>query len=308
MVPTLALVALLTFMLLRLVPGDTLTAQILSSGQGGPQYDQQRLDEVKKQLGINGSIPSQLLRWSTAILRGDFQRSFVTNIGTLRQFTDRLGVTFELGVLAIFFSLCIGIPIGVVSAVSQDSIVDYVGRFIAVLAMAVPNFWIALLAVVFSARLFRYAFPTGSHPFFSQPYMNLQQFVVPALVVALGTAGVIMRLTRGSLLEILRQDYIRTARSKGLGGFAVIQRHALKNALIPVVTVIGAQLSSVIAGAVIAEQVFNLRGVGLLTITSVSQRDYPQIQTNILIFALALVVGNLLTDLVYGWLDPRIRY
>ncbi len=308
MLPTLALVAFLSFLLIRLVPGDTLTAQIASSGQAGVQYDQARIEQLKQQLGVNGSIPAQFSRWVRGMVRGNFQRSFLTNQDTLKQFGDRLPVTVELGLLAVALSLCIGIPIGVLSGVSQDSGVDYAGRFLAILALAVPNFWLALLVVVFAARIFGYAFPTGSHSFFRDPFVNLQQFVVPAFVIAFSSAGVTMRLTRTSLLEVLRQDFIRTARAKGISAFGVVQRHALKNALIPVVTIIGAQLSAVIAGAVIVEQIFNLRGVGLLTLTSVSQRDYPQVQTNVLVLACALLVGNLLTDLAYGWLDPRIRY
>lgn len=308
MIPTLFLVAFFSFLLIRLVPGDTLTAQIASSGQAGVQYDAQRLDQLKKQLGVNGSIPSQFVRWMRGMAHGNFQRSFLTNKDTLKEFGSRLSVTVELGILAVFFSLLIGIPVGVLSGVFQDSGIDYAGRFLAVLALAVPNFWLALLIVVFASRLFGYAFPTGSHPIFKNPIVNLQQFVVPAFVIAFATAGVTMRLMRTSLLEVLRQDFIRTAQAKGISAFSVIQRHALKNAIIPVITVIGAQLSVIIAGAVIVEQIFNLRGVGLLTLTSVSQRDYPQVQTNVLVLAVALVVGNLLTDLTYGWLDPRIRY
>ena len=308
MLPTLALVAFLSFMLIRLVPGDTLTAQIASSGQAGVQYDSARIEQLKKQLGVQGSIPAQFWRWVRGMAQGNFQRSFLTNKDTLSQFESRLGVTVELGLFAVVISLFIGIPIGVLSGVLQDTGVDYAGRFLAILALAVPNFWLALLIVVFASRLFGYAFPTGHHALLSDPVQNLQQFVVPAFVVAFASAGVTMRITRTSLLEVLRQDFIRTAQAKGISAFAVIQRHALKNALIPVITIIGAQLSVVIAGAVIVEQIFNLRGVGLLTLTSVNQRDYPQVQTDVFILAIALVVGNLITDLAYGWLDPRIRY
>jgi len=308
MIPTIVLVGVCTFSLLRLVPGDTITAQILSTGQPGVQYDHAKIAQMKKQLGLSGSIPSQFWHWTSGMARGDFQKSFVTNKDSLSEFGSRLGPTVELGILAVLFSALIGLPIGILSAVYQDSAIDLVGRLIAILALAIPNFAIALLVVVFGAREFKYAFPTGSHPFFSDPAGNIQQFFIPAAVIALGSAGVLMRLTRTSMLDVLRQDFIRTAKAKGIRPTMVIQRHALKNALMPVVTIIGAQLSAVIAGAVIIESIFNIRGVGLQTLTAVNQRDYPQVQTNVLVFALILLFGNLLTDLAYGLLDPRIRY
>lgn len=308
MLPTLLLVTFLSFMLLRLVPGDTLTAQIQSSGLSGTQYSQERLQGLRKQLGIDGSIPSQFGRWINGLAHGDFQRSFLTNKDTLHQFKERMSPTIELGLLAVSFSVLVGIPLGLLSGVYQDSLVDYVARFFGILALAVPNFWLALLVIVFASRWFGYAFPRGSHPLFSQPWTNLQQFVVPALVVAAASAGLVMRLMRTSILEVLRQDYIRTARAKGLWLRRIIARHSLKNALIPVITIVGAQLTALIAGSIIVEQIFNLRGVGQLTLTSISQRDYPQVQTNVLIFSVVLVVGNLLTDLAYGLIDPRIRF
>jgi len=308
MLPTLVAVAFLSFILLRLVPGDTLTAQIQSSGLSGAQYSPERLQSLKKQLGIDGSIPSQFGRWVNHLAHGDFQRSFLTNKDTLQQFRERMNVTIELGLLAVCFSVLIGIPIGAFSGVFQDTALDYVGRVLAILALAVPNFWLALLIIVFASRWFGYAFPRGSHPFFSEPLTNLQQFVAPALVIAAASAGLLMRLTRTAILDVLRQDYIRTARAKGLALRRIVLVHSLKNALIPVITVIGTQLAVVITGSVVVEQIFNLRGAGQLTLTSILQRDYPQVQTNVLIFAVVLVIGNLLTDLTYGVVDPRIRF
>lgn len=308
MVLTLVAVAFLSFMLLRLVPGDTLTAQIQSSGLSGQQYSPERLQALRKQLGIDGSIPSQFGRWVNRLAHGDFQKSFLTNKDTLAQFSERMDVTIELGLLAVIFSVLIGIPIGALSGVFQDTPLDYVSRVLAILALAVPNFWLALLIIVFASRWFGYAFPRGSHPIFSEPWTNLQQFVAPALVIAAASAGLIMRLTRTAILDVLRQDYIRTARAKGLALRRVVMVHSLKNALIPVITVIGTQLAVVITGSVVVEQIFNLRGAGQLTYTAILQRDYPQVQTNVLVFAVVLVVGNLLTDLVYGVVDPRIRF
>lgn len=308
MIPTLLLVAFLSFMLIRLVPGDTITAQIQSAGTSGAQYNQQRTQELRRQLGIDGSIPEQFLRWVSRLAHGDFQRSFLTQRDTLRQFGDRLPVTIELGLLAVAISVLIGIPLGAVSGVFQDTPLDYGARVFAILALAVPNFWLALLIIVFSSRWFGYAFPRGSHPLLSQPGANLEQFVVPALVLAAATAGVTMRLMRTSILDVLRQDYIRTARAKGLWQRRIVVRHALRNALIPVITFVGGQLTAIVSGAVVVEQIFNLRGVGQLTLTSIQQRDYPQVQTNVLILAVVLVIGNLLTDLTYAVIDPRIKY
>jgi peptide/nickel transport system permease protein len=308
MLPTLVLVACLSFMLLRLVPGNTLTAQVQSSGLGGNQYSPERLQTLKKQLGIDGSIPSQFGHWVKGLAHGDFQRSFLTNKDTLAEFGDRVGVTIELGLLAVAFSVLIGIPLGAISGVFQDTPVDYISRILAIFALAVPNFWLALLIIVFSSRWFGYSFPRGSHSLFSDPLTNLQQFIAPALVVAAASAGLLMRLTRTAILDVMRQDYIRTARAKGLALRGIVVRHSLKNALIPVLTIVGGQLTAVITGAVVVEQIFNLRGAGQLTLSSILQRDYPQVQTNVLIFSVVLVVGNLLTDLAYGVIDPRIRY
>ncbi|MHB8577039.1 MAG: ABC transporter permease, partial [Dehalococcoidia bacterium] len=209
MLPTLALVMILSFMLLRLVPGDTLTAQIQSSGLAGVQYSPERLQVLRKQLGIQGSIPSQFGRWLNGIAHGNFQKSFLTNKDTLQQFRGRMNVTIELGLLAVGFSVLIGIPLGVISGVYQDTPLDYGTRLLAILALAVPNFVLALLVIVFASRWLSYSFPRGSHPFFSEPWTNLQQFIIPALVVAAASIGLVMRLMRTSILDVLRQDYIR---------------------------------------------------------------------------------------------------
>ncbi|HZU77716.1 MAG TPA: ABC transporter permease [Dehalococcoidia bacterium] len=308
MVPTVVVVAALTFMLLRLVPGNVLTAQLQGTGQAGAQYNKERLKTMEHQLGIDGSIPSQFGRWVSGMVHGNFGKSFIDNKDTLSEFGGRVGVTIELGILTIIFSLILGIPLGILSAVRQDSPLDYATRVLSILGVAIPNFWLALLIIVFAARLFGFAFPQQQYSFFSDPGKNLEKFVVPALVISFAGAGIFMRYLRTTMLDVLRQDYVRTANAKGLNQRAVVYRHALKNAIIPIITIIGAQLSAIIAGAIIAEQLFSLRGVGQLTLSAVLQRDYPQVQTNVLIFAIVLVVGNLVTDLAYGWADPRIRF
>lgn len=308
MVPTVVLVAGLTFMLLRLVPGDALTAQLQGTGQAGAQFNQARVQQMKHQLGIDGSIPSQFERWVSGMAHGNFGKSFISNNDTLKEFGSRVSVTIELGILSIIFSLIIGIPLGVLSAVRQDSGIDYVTRILSILGVAVPNFWLALIIIIFSARLFGFAFPQQQYSFFDNPVKNMEKFLVPSLIITAAGAGVLMRYLRTTMLDVLRMDFVRTANAKGLTQRAVVYRHAMKNAIIPIITIVGAQLSAIIAGAIIVEQLFSLRGVGQLTLAAVLGRDYPQVQTNVLIFAIFLVLGNLVTDLGYSWADPRIRY
>ncbi|MGE0544119.1 MAG: ABC transporter permease [Dehalococcoidia bacterium] len=307
MVPTVLLVATLTFGLLRLIPGDALLAQITSTS-GTTVISTDQLEAIRRDMGLSGSIPEQYGRYLVNLVQGNLGTSYVSKQGTFSAFVERLPTTAELGLLAITFAVAIGVPIGVVSALRQDGPLDYIGRVVAIAGLAIPNFWLGIIVIVVASRQFHYAFPKGSYPLFSDPLTNLEQFVIPAFILSLSTGAVIMRLTRTTMLEVWRQDFIRTAHAKGLTSRSVIVRHALRNALLPVVTIIGAQLTVLIGGAVIVESLFTLRGVGLLTLQAISQRDYPQVQTNVLIFSTALMVGNLLTDLVYSVLDPRIRY
>jgi peptide/nickel transport system permease protein len=307
LVPTVILVALATFFMLRLIPGDALLAQITSTG-GSSAVSPEKLAAVRKEMGISGPIYEQLGRYSLNLLHWDWGTSFVSQQNTLSAFTERLPTTVELGLLALVAALVVGIPMGVLSALRQDGPLDYIGRVLAIAGLAIPNFWLGIIVIVVASRRFHYAFPKGSHPILTDPLANAQQFVLPALILSFASGAIIMRLTRTTMLEVARQDFVRTARAKGLTARSVIVRHALRNALLPVVTVVGAQLTSLIGGAVVVESLFSLRGVGLLTLQAISQRDYPQVQTNVLVFCVALVLGNLLTDLAYSWLDPRIRY
>ncbi len=310
-VPTILIVAFLSFMLIRLVPGDVILAQVASGGGavgGQSAVDQARANQIKKDLGLEGSVPHQFVRWIRGVIHGDFGKSWLTHNSTLEQFGKRARVSVQLGIMAVAISALIGVPIGVVSAIMQDSVPDYLGRLIAILGLSIPNFFLGVLMIILFSRVVHYTFPTGINDIWNDPLLNLQQFIVPAFVLAFASAGVTMRLTRTSLLEVLRQDYVRTAHAKGLSSRMVIMRHALKNAMVPVITVVGTQLTYIISGAVVVEQLFNLRGVGSLTLTSVLQRDYVQLQTNVFLFSLVLVFGNLLTDLGYAFLDPRIRY
>lgn len=307
--PTIVGVAFLSFMLMRLVPGDVILAQIGGGDASGvADIDPEVLDRIRRDLGLEGTVPEQFARWVTGILHGDFGKSYLTGNDSLEQFWSRFPITLQLGIMAVLMSTVIGISVGVVSALFQDKLPDYGLRVLAILGLSIPNFFLGVLMVILLARTFHYVFPVGVNNIWDDPVTNIRQFAIPSIVLAVASAGVIARLTRTSLLEVMRQDYVRTAYSKGLTTRRVITQHALKNSLIPVITIVGAQLTFIISGSVVVEQIFNLRGVGQLTITSLFQRDYVQLQTNIFLFGLVLVAGNLITDMMYGFLDPRIRY
>ena len=308
-IPTLFIVALFSFILMRLTPGDVILAQIgASNPQGIGNIDPVRLAEIKRSLGLYGTVPEQFARWLFGVLRGDFGESWLTGHHTLADFTDRMFPTLELGVLATAFSVMLGVTVGTLSSLYRGAWVDQVGRGLSILALSTPNFFLGVLVIIGMSRAFHVTPPTGVSTPWNDPIGNIGQFLAPALVLAAASAGTTARLTRTSMLEVLRQDYIRTAHSKGLATRVVIVRHAMRNALLPVVTVVGAQLTLIIAGSVVVEQIFNIRGVGQLTISALFNRDYVQLQTNVFLFAIAIVTGNLLVDLSYGWIDPRVRY
>jgi peptide/nickel transport system permease protein len=312
-IPTILIVAFASFILMRLVPGDVILAQIGAQSSGSAQGESSVLDaetvaRMKKQLGIEGTVIEQFGRWLRDGSQGDFGDSWLTNKPTLSEFGRRLPITLELGVLALILSSSIGVSVGVISALFQDRFPDYVARVAAIFALSVPNFFLGVLMVIVLSRWFGWTPPMGEHSLFSEPWTNLRQFIVPAFVIAAASTGTVARLTRTALIEVMRQDYIRTARSKGLPERTVVISHAMKNAMIPVLTLMGAQVVAIVGGAVVVEQIFNLRGVGQLTLTALFQRDFVQLQTNVFLFSLAIVVSNLTIDLVYGLLDPRIKY
>jgi len=311
MIPTLLIIAFASFSLMRLVPGDVILAQIsgqAGGAQGGTAIDPETVRRLRHELGLEGTVVEQFARWLGGVVRGDFGDSYLTQRPTLDEFRARLPVTVELGLIALALSTVTGVFVGVTSALYQDRVPDYVARVMAILALSVPNFFLGVIVVIVLSRLFGYSSPTGVNSLFTNPVTNLKQFALPAFVLAGASAGIVARLARTSLLEVLRQDYIRTAFAKGLRQRHVVVGHALKNALIPVVTLVGGQLVVIVGGSVVVEQIFNLRGVGQLTLTSLFQRDYVQLQTNVFLFSLAIVVANLAVDVAYGWLDPRIRY
>jgi peptide/nickel transport system permease protein len=302
-IPTLVFVSVIVFTMMRLMPGDVVTRMV--EGQAYAPT----IEALRKELGLDRPAYQQYLQWIGGIvLRGDFGTSYWTRQPILDEFVARFPVTLELAGLTILVSVALGVLVGVVSAVRQDSVSDYVGRVLAILALSVPYFGLAVLVVVLPSIYFRWT-PVWTYvPLSAAPIENLKILVVPATVFGVTRAGPIMRITRSALLDVLRQDYIRTAWSKGLSERAIVLRHALKNALIPVVSLVGLQIPLYIGGSVIIEAIFRLPGVGLFFFDALTRLDYPVVQSVNLIFA-AMVVGlNLAIDLTYALLDPRIRY
>jgi len=302
-IPTLFLVSVIVFALMRYMPGDVVTRMVEGHGYAPT------MDALRRELGLDRPMHVQYLDWIGAVVtRGDFGTSYWTRQPILEEFARRFPVTLELALLTIVVSVVIGTAVGIVSAARQDSAVDYSGRVAAILALSVPYFGLAVLVVVLPSIWFKWT-PVWTYVAFStDPLANLKILGVPALVFGVTRAGPIMRIMRSALLDALRQDYVRTAWSKGLAERAVVLRHALKNAMIPVISLVGLQMPLYIGGSVIIEAIFRLPGVGLFFFEALTRLDYPVVQSVNLIIA-AMVVGlNLAIDLTYAFLDPRIRY
>jgi peptide/nickel transport system permease protein len=299
----LALISVGVFWLLRLGPGDI--AQI-ALGQGGSQ---QQVEAMREHLGLNKPIYLQYFQWIGQLFRGDLGRSAISGTPVGSELTSRLPVTGELLIITLLVTVAIGIPAGVVSALYRNSPLDYATRVAATVGLSAPVFWVATLVILLPNQWWGYSPPLGrTVGFFDDPVGNLRQFVPPGVILGAAAASGIMRLTRSALLEVLSQDYIRTARSKGLRERMVIWRHALRNSMVPVVTVLGLQVAALLGGAVIIEQIFSLRGLGNYIYQSIVIKDFAVVQTMALYIALVVVLMNLAVDITYFWLNPRIRY
>jgi peptide/nickel transport system permease protein len=304
LVPTLFFASAIVFVTVRLVPGDVIDMMLSQSdpADGGARA------KLMVALGLDRPMWEQYLRWIGGIMHGDFGRSLWSGTPVAEQLFSRLPISFELGLLAMIFGLLIAIPIGVYSAIRQDTSGDYISRSLAILLLSVPAFWVGTVVVVFPSIWWGWSPPVEYTPFFDDPWANLKRLVLPAVVLGIGLSALTMRITRTMMLEVLRQDYIRTAWAKGLDERLVVMRHALRNALIPVVTLIGLQAPLLIGGAVIIEQIFVIPGMGLLLIDAVNQRDYPVITGLFLLIGMGVMLINLFVDLSYGVLDPRVRH
>jgi peptide/nickel transport system permease protein len=303
-VPVLLLSSLIVFGLMRVMPGDALTLLMGESGNVG----ERELAKLRKDLGLDRPYHEQYAIWLWQMVSLDPGHSIFTNEPISVSLKKAIPVTIELAALAMVIGLIVEVPIGVLSATRQDTPTDYVGRVVAVSGLSLPDFWLATLVITFAAIWFHWIPPIGYVSFWESPWRNLQQFLLPAAVLGFRLAAATMRMTRSTVLEVLREDYVRTAWAKGLAGRIVVYKHALKNALIPVVTIVGGQLGTLLAGTVIVETIFALPGMGRLTVEAILFRDYPVVQTNVMLVAGTLVALNLMVDLTYAWLDPRIRY
>ncbi len=307
-IPTLFILSLLVFLSVRFIPGDVIdvmVARMIHYVEGG--VDREALERM---LGLDVPLYVQYGRWiGDILLHGTLGESLHGGTVSIEEkIIGRLPVTLELGVLAIVIGLLIALPVGIYSAIRQDTAADYTGRTIAILGLATPNFWLGVMVMIYPAIWWGWSPPMEWIPFSEDPLGNLGVFLIPSLILGTALAATTMRMTRTMMLEVLRQDYIRTAWAKGLNEKVVVLRHAIKNALIPVVTLIGLQLPILVGGSVIIENIFNLPGLGRLMVTALEERDYPVVSGVNLFFATAVIAGNLMIDLIYPYLDPRVRY
>ena len=305
-VPTLFGVAAVVFVIMRVIPGDV-TLLILGGDQTG-RIDPQQLAAMRHQLGLDQPIAVQFGTWLWSVLRLDFGTSLWTGQPVIEEVLIRLPLSLEVAILATIVSVLLAIPLGMIAAVRQDTWVDYAIRILSIGGQAIPSFWVGILVILFLVIYFGWGPPHEFTPPWVDPWANFQQLVWPVLTVGYRYAAVTTRMTRSTVLEVLREDYIRTAWAKGLRQRAVVIRHALKNAMLPVITLVGTEFAFLIGGLVVTETVFTLNGVGRFVVDAVAHRDYPVVQALVFLIASGFVVVNLLVDLTYAWLDPRIRY
>lgn len=302
MIPVLFIVSLIVFSLLHLTPGDPALSML------GEEATPDSVALLRERLGLDQPLPVQYVKWMTSVLTGDLGRSIRSNQPVSESITTRLPVTIELTILSVLISLMISIPVGIIAAMRRNSPVDTASTTVALLGVALPNFFLAILLIfLFSVRL-GWLSPIGYTPILDDPIDNLKRMIMPALTLGTGLSAIVMRMTRSSLLEVLDQDYVRTARAKGLREARVVRVHAFKNAMVPVVTVVGLQIGGLLGGTIITETIFVLPGIGRLLVDAIFQRDFPVVQGVVLFAALAFLFTNLIVDLLYAYIDPRIRY
>ena len=304
-IPTVLLVTVIVFVVMRLIPGDPALA-ILSADDAAYTEDELRL--LRIELGTDRPLVIQYVGWIGGLARGDFGTSFWWGGPVIDRLGERIPVTIELAFLGIGLAVVCAVPLGVLSAIKPDSPIDYLSRVFTLVGISIPTFFSGILLTLILIRAFGWLPPLGYEDIWEDPWANVKQLVLPALALGFYDMAFIARVTRSSMMEILREDYMRTARAKGLRETAVLVRHGLKNAVLPILTISGWQFGRLFGGTVIIEKIFLIPGVGQLLIDAIYQRDFPTIQAVIVIVALSIVVVNLLVDLLYGWLDPRIRY
>jgi peptide/nickel transport system permease protein len=305
MIPTLLGVAVLVFVALRVAPGDIVELKYAGTGTYAPK---EALDRERAQLGLDKPLWHQFISWMWGIVRFDFGTSMWTGRPVAHEIAIRLELSLQLALMATIVAIFLSIPLGTVAALKQDTWVDYFVRVFSIAGLSVPSFWLGILIILGFLIIFQWLPPLTFTSFWVDPKANLAQLTWPALAVGYRYSAVATRMTRSAVLEVLREDYIRTARAKGLWEKVVLVRHALKNAMLPVITVIGLEFAFLVGGLVVTEQVFNLNGIGKLLVESIAQRDYIMVQTLVLLISFVFIFVNFTVDLVNAWLDPRIRY
>src|SRR5690348_15339213 len=302
LVATVVAISIIIFLAVRFLPGSILDLFFAGDNTATPA----QLAAAKKQLGLTGSYPEQYWRWASGAIHGDFGHSLLTQQPVSSMMATALPIDIELIALGILIALVVGIPLGAISAVRRDRPIDYISRFVGLIGISAPNFWVATLLLIFTSRVFHWVPPLAYVSLFKHPWENIQEFILPAIAISVFTLAIVMRMVRATMLEVLNLDYVRTARAKGVPRRAVLTRHALRNALIPVVTVAGFEVGVLIGGAAVTEVIFGLPGVGAKLLNAIFQRDYPVVEASTLIIATAFVVVNFFVDILYGILDPRI--
>lgn len=305
MIPTLLGVAVFIFLLMRVIPGDVVELRLTSEGGF---VTEEVLATERARLGLDKPLWQQFVNWIWGIVRLDFGTSMWTGRPISHEIGIRLELSLEVAILATVVAILIAIPLGTLAALKQDTWVDYAVRVFSIAGLSMPSFWLGILIILFLLIYFQWVPPMVYTPIWVDPWANLSQIVWPAVAVGYRYSAVSTRMMRSSTLEVLREDYVRTARAKGLWEKVVITRHAMKNALLPVITVIGLEFAFLIGGLVVTEQVFNLNGLGKLFVQSIAQRDYTMTQTLVLLVAVTFVMVNFVIDILYAWLDPRIHY
>ncbi|HEU4345496.1 MAG TPA: ABC transporter permease [Candidatus Binatia bacterium] len=305
MIPTLFGVAVLVFIMLRVAPGDVVELKYAGTGTYAPK---EALDRERAELGLDKPLWQQFLNWISGIVRFDFGNSMWTGRPITYEIWIRLELSLELAIMATVVAILLSLPLGTLAALKQDTWIDYSVRIFSIAGLSVPSFWLGIIIILGFLIIFGWLPPLTFTSFWVDPKANLTQLIWPALAVGYRYSAVATRMTRSAVLEVLREDYIRTARAKGLWERVVLTRHALKNALLPVITVIGLEFAFLVGGLVVTEQVFNLNGIGKLFVESIAQRDYIMVQTLVLLISFVFIFVNFLVDLINACLDPRIRY
>jgi peptide/nickel transport system permease protein len=305
MIPTLLGVAVVTFTLIRIIPGDVV--ELRYAGDRGA-VSQEILDKERARIGLNQPIWRQFVTWIVGVVRLDFGTSMWTGAPIWEEVRLRFALSVQVAIMATIVAVLLAIPLGVLAALKQDTWIDYAVRLFSIAGLATPSFWLGIVAILLLLIVFKWLPPMVYTPFWVNPWQNLAQLIWPALAVGYRYSAVATRMTRSAMLEVLREDYIRTARAKGLMQKLILSRHALKNAMLPVMTVIALEFAFLIGGLVVTEQVFNLNGLGLLFVQAVAHRDYTLIQALVMLVSGFFIVVNFFMDVVYAWVDPRIRY